>query len=54
MNSKHRSSEKVTKADLYRGIRHLTRAVRQLTAAQTLLRLDLQTALGQSNKTDER
>ena len=54
MKLKRRSSEKVTKSDLHRCIRHLTRAVRQLTDAHTLLRLQVQTALRQTKNTDER
>lgn len=54
MTVKRRRSEKVTKADLHRCIRHLTKAVRQLTDAHTLLRMQVQTALANTKKPDER
>ena len=54
MKAKRRHARDVTKADLVRGMRHLTRAVHQLTDSYHLLRLQVQTALVKAKQLDER
>ena len=54
MKAKRSSARNVTKADMLRCIRHLTKAMRQLTDSFHLLRLQIQSDAAKAKKADER